>query len=106
MISVAPMEATGDSGNLLVFAVSMNTHSVDLSMDLADLSTLAADTGQVLQAMSWTGGSGHHVQGQLAFPSYLDDGTPLLEGATEITLTLRGVDAEERTFVWRVSELP
>jgi len=105
-MTVTPMDIEDGSGGMIRFEVTMNTHTVDLSMDLAQLSTLATDLGMRLDAESWTGGSGHHVSGQLDFPMYAPDGTPLVGDAQEIILTIRDVDASERVFVWQVSEIP
>jgi hypothetical protein len=82
------------------FQVTMNTHSVDLSMDLAALATLSTDTGHTVKSSKWDAPSGgHHVSGKLAFPGSTEAGS-LLEGAKKITLTLVNVDAPERIFVW------
>ncbi|HEX6303284.1 MAG TPA: hypothetical protein VFZ76_03780 [Anaerolineales bacterium] len=82
------------------FQVAMNTHSVDLSMDLAALATLTTDTGHTVQASLWDAPSGgHHVSGTLSFPVSAETG-PVLDGAKKITLTLVNVDAPERVFVW------
>ena len=105
-VAVKPMNTGDGSDGVIRFDVTMNTHSVDLSMDLARLSTLANDLGIRLDAESWTGGSGHHIRGQLDFLMYTPDGTPLIGDATEIILTIRDVDASERVFVWQVSEIP
>lgn len=105
-MAVTPMDIGGGSDGMIRFEVTMNTHTVDLSMDLAQLSTLATDLGMRLDAESWTGGSGHHVSGQLDFPMYAPDGTPLIGDAQKIILTIRDVDAPERVFVWQVSEIP
>ena len=84
------------------FEVGMNTHSVDLSMDLAALATLETDTGLMVAPLSWEGMSGgHHVSGKLVFPSQVD-GKPLLAGATTLTLVISNVDAPERTFIWKI----
>jgi len=84
------------------FEVGMNTHSVDLSMDLAALATLETDTGLIVAPLSWEGMSGgHHVSGKLVFPSQVD-GKPLLAGATTLTLVISNVDAPERTFIWKI----
>ncbi len=86
----------------LVFDVSMNTHMVDLSMDLAKLSVLATDTGKIVQAIQWQGpGGGHHVQGKLSFPATVD-GAKVLEGAHSITITIKDVDAPVRNFTWQL----
>jgi len=82
------------------FHVKMNTHSVDLSMDLAVLATLTTDAGQTVQAIRWDGPSGgHHITGLLSFPVSVDS-IPILDGARKLTLTLKDVDAPERKFVW------
>jgi len=87
----------------LTFEVSMNTHSVDLSMDLASLATLATDNGNSVQGSSWDGPlGGHHVSGKLTFPASVG-GKPILDGATSLTLTIKNVDTPERIFAW---ELP
>ncbi|MEZ4666517.1 MAG: hypothetical protein R3E39_01135 [Anaerolineae bacterium] len=87
----------------LDFEVSLDTHSVDLSMDLAGLATLTTDTGVTTPAEIWDAPrGGHHVSGKLSFPASVN-GTALLKDATELTLTIRDVDAPERIFKW---ELP
>ena len=87
----------------LEFDVAMNTHSVDLSMDLAALSTLSTDTGVIVQASKWDAvPGGHHVEGTLIFPS-VQDGASILEGVSTLKLTIVDVDAPSRVFEW---ELP
>lgn len=103
-VEIKPLGTEGQSDDI-IFEVALNTHSVDLSMDLSQLSSLTTDLGAQTSASSWTGGSGHHVQGLLVFPGVTPDGTPLLEGAQEVILIIRDVDAPERVFVWQVSEI-
>lgn len=89
-------------GESLDFEIDMNTHSVDLGMNLADLAILSADNGQKVTALKWEApGGGHHVAGKLRFPSTVD-GSPLLKGATKVTLSLRNIDAPERVFTWEL----
>lgn len=84
----------------LDFEVYLNTHSVDLSMDLAALALLRTDSGVEVKASAWTGPSGgHHVSGILSFPSVID-GEGVLEGATVLELAVMNLDAPERVFVW------
>ena len=84
----------------LEFDVSMNTHSVDLSMDLAQLATLTTDAGVSLQAGKWDATpGGHHVEGKLIFPA-TQDGKSVLDGAGKLTLTIVNVDAPTRVFEW------
>lgn len=90
-------------GQTLDFQVTLNTHSVDLSMDLAALATLSTDNGNSVQAISWDGPKGgHHLLGKMAFPA-LSNGKGLLDGATKVTLTLKNVDAPERVFSWSLT---
>ena len=87
-------------GQTLDFEVAMNTHSVDLSMDLSALATLTTDTGHTVRATGWDAPKGgHHVSGRLSFPAGVD-GALLLKGAKKLTLTLQNVDAPERAFTW------
>lgn len=98
-VAVAPLDLSVDAPTL-DFEVSMNTHSVELDMDLAVLATLTTDNGRTVTATLWdamTGG--HHVSGVLSFPG-TEDGTAVLDGAAQLTLTIRDVDAAERVFVW------
>jgi len=105
-VTVSPSSWTRDAEGTLEFEVSMETHSVDLSMDLAQLATLETDTGLTLQALDWSGGEGHHVTGVLRFPAASQQGQPLLEGASLLILTLRDVDAPSRQFQWDAALLP
>jgi hypothetical protein len=87
----------------LDFEVAMNTHSVDLSMDLAALATLSTDAGQQVGASAWQAPrGGHHVSGVLSFPATDGDGNDLLVGASQLTLTVRNLDAAARTFTWNL----
>lgn len=99
IVEVAPSIMDAAAGQI-VFDVSLNTHSVDLSMDLAALATLETDTGLSVQADAWDAPlGGHHVSGQLLFPARLNN-APVLEGARHVTLTIRDLDAPIRTFEW------
>ena len=92
----------GTPADMLEFDVAMNTHSVDLSMDLASLSTLTTDTNFTVQATKWDAiPGGHHVSGKLIFP-IMKDGKSILEGASKFTLTIINVDAASRVFEWEL----
>jgi hypothetical protein len=81
--------------------IVMDTHSVDLSMNLAELATLTMNTGKTVQAKKWDAPlGGHHAEGILSFPAMVDE-TLVLEEVSTITLTLVNLDAPERIFVWR-----
>ena len=99
IITVNPLNMN-NPGDELVFEISLTTHSVDLSMDMATLATLTTDDGRTVQATLWDAPrGGHHVSGKLSFPASMD-GRPLLEGATQLTLIIKDVDAPERIFTW------
>jgi hypothetical protein len=89
-----------DPGETLDFEVALNTHSVDLSMDLAALTTLTTDTGKTVPSTRWEAPmGGHHVSGTLSFPASVD-GSPVLENASKLTLTIVNLDVPQRTFEW------
>ncbi|MEN6524743.1 MAG: hypothetical protein ABFD14_13565 [Anaerolineaceae bacterium] len=93
----------GNPGDAVIFEVLMDTHSVDLSMDLAQLAVLSTDTGKTVQATLWDAPrGGHHVEGKLSFPS-TKDGSALLDGAKSVTITITNLDAPSREFTWSVS---
>jgi len=101
-VMIQPRNLMSPAGDLLEFDVSMSTHSVDLSMDLAKLSTLETDLGVRVAAGFWSGGSGHHVEGLLTFPEADPSGNRILDGARLITLRIEGVDAPVREFQWEL----
>jgi hypothetical protein len=101
VFEVTPLNL-GTPADTLEFDVAMNTHSVDLSMDLTTLSTLSTDLGITVQASKWDAvPGGHHVEGTLIFPA-TQDGQSILEGATKLTLTISDVDAPSRVFEWEL----
>ena len=102
VVSITPLNLA-DSSEQLEFDVVLETHAVDLSMDLAVLSSLTTNTGVIMQATLWDAPrGGHHVSGKLIFPA-LSDGRPILEGASRLTLTILDVDAPSRVFEWQLN---
>lgn len=100
-ISISPVNLQ-QPGETLDFDVSMDTHSVDLSMDLAQFATLTTDTGVSVKALKWEAPKGgHHVSGKLSFPSKSDGGF-LLDGAKIVTITLTDVNVPSRVFTWNL----
>ncbi|MBA3074208.1 MAG: hypothetical protein FP831_11465 [Anaerolineae bacterium] len=90
-------------GETLVFDVSLNTHYIDLSMNLAQLSSLTTDTGKVIQATTWDATrGGHHVAGKLVFNTVID-GKNLLDGVKGIKITINGLDVPSRQFSWQLN---
>ena len=87
-----------------VFAVVMDTHSVDLdSYDLQGLAVLRTGEGKELRPSGWDAPKGgHHRQGNLTFPTTASDGSPLVGPATRsLELVLRDIaGVPERVFRW------
>jgi hypothetical protein len=101
IMEVTPLNL-GTPAETLDFDVVLNTHSVDLGMDLAALSTLTTDTGIKVEATSWDAPrGGHHVSGKLVFPA-MQDGKSVLEGSKKITLTILNLEAPSRIFEWEL----
>jgi hypothetical protein len=104
-VEVTPLTLGDDEAESLDFQVSLNTHTVELDQDLADLAVLQVD-GAEFVASGWDGSlGGHHISGVLSFAALDEDGEPILQDAGRISLVIRdlaGVD--ERTFTWDVSE--
>lgn len=102
VVSVTPLNL-GQPADSLNFDVSLDTHSVDLSMDLAVLSALTTDNGKSVAPIIWDAPlGGHHVSGTLSFPVF-SEGTSILDGARTLTLTMKDVAAPERTFIWKLT---
>jgi len=101
VVEVTPLNLNTQD-NTLQFEIVLNTHSVDLSMDISSLATLSTDTGKIVQATAWDAlRGGHHVKGELTFPSLID-GKSVIEGATRVALEIREVDTPSRTFEWQL----
>lgn len=100
-VKVTPLNLAAPAESL-EFEVVLDTHSVDLSMDLATLATLATDKGITVQATTWDAPrGGHHVEGKLIFPA-TKDGKTIIEDASKLTLTITDIDAPSRVFEWPV----
>ena len=96
-----------DPGIGPVFAVVMDTHSVNLdAYDLAQLAVLRTDQGLEIQPIGWDAPSGsHHREGTLSFPSTAPDGSPLIgAGTTTVELVIRDVaGVPERVLRWTLA---
>lgn len=100
-VEVTPLNLESPSEQL-EFDVVLDTHSIDLSMDLATLATLTTDTGITVQALLWEAPrGGHHVEGKLIFPA-TKDGKTILDDASKLTLTITNVDVPSRVFEWPI----
>ncbi len=98
-VKITPLNLD-NSGDTLKFEVVLDTHSVELDMDLATLATLTTDSGLTLQPMLWDAPKGgHHAEGTLTFPS-VQNGKSILDGAKQLTLTISSLDSATRAFTW------
>ena len=85
-------------GNRWEFAVVLDTHSADLSDDLAQSATLTTDDGRTFKPTGWLGAppGGHHREGVLAF-----DVPAPQPGAIELRINRPGESAP-RIFRWQL----
>ena len=75
------------------FQIVINTHSVDLDFDLAQISTLYDDIGNEYKPLKWEDSvpGSHHREGILKFPE-------IDKNAKSIKLVI--TDSARREFVW------
>lgn len=103
-VKVTPLNLGDATADTLDFEVVLDTHSVELNYDIAQLATLTDNLGNEYTPAAWTPeqSSGHHVSGKLRFA---DRAALLQSGVTELTLdvtNIAGVDS--RPFTWTVGE--
>lgn len=78
------------------FEVVLDTHSVELSYNLMEAASLIDNQGKQYKPISWSGGSGgHHLSGELVFPSLSNK----IKSAQLIIANISGFD---RKFTWRL----
>lgn len=96
-VKVTP-RALGAPGTPWEFAVVLDTHSADLSDDLANSATLTTDDGRTFKPTNWQGSppGGHHREGVLVF-----DGPAPRPGAIELRIDRPGESAP-RIFRWQL----
>lgn len=100
-VTITPLNLD-DPGETLDFDVVLDTHSVELDMDLSTLASLTTDTGLSVMPVAWTGSKGgHHVEGKLSFPAAAD-GVSVLKDVSTLNLIIRDVDIPERMFTWEL----
>ena len=91
-------KSIGLVGSRWEFAVVLDTHSADLSDDLAQSAILTTDDGRTFRPSGWLGAppGGHHREGVLAF-----DVPAPLPGWIELRIDRQGESAP-RTFRWQL----
>ena len=89
-----------------VFAIALDTHSVDLDgIELRALAALRVDGGEERTPASWDAPKGgHHREGTLTFAGTTAGGTPAIgPNSRSIELVIRDVaGVKERIFRWSV----
>ena len=105
-VEITPLNLADQGAPTLDFKVVMNTHSVELGVDLTKLAMLKAGGAEVA-ATTWQApaGGGHHVEGTLRFPAKTADGKSLLTGAPGFSIAIRNLaGVPERAFTWKLGQ--
>jgi hypothetical protein len=98
-VKVSPVNLN-NPGDTIDFEISLDTHSVDLNIDLVEIAMLMTDTGRFVLAEIWDAPSGgHHVEGILSFPANYK-GEYLLADVNELQLIFSNLYGPERKFIW------
>lgn len=80
------------------FNIVLDTHSDELSQELAEVISLRDDKGNLYKAVSWEGSppGGHHREGELVF-------SPISPKPKSISLTVKNIGGiAQRTFLWEL----
>jgi manganese oxidase len=105
-VKVTPLNIYESDADTLEFTVVLDTHSVDLDVDLAAMALLRTADREIA-ASTWDApAGGHHVEGRLTFPAVDEAGDRLLDGAQEVTLVIQGLaGVPERAFTWELESV-
>lgn len=96
-IESTPLEL-GQEAKTWKFNVVLDTHSVDLSQDMVEVSFLSDNQGNVYQPTAWEGPppGGHHLEGVLVFDAI--EPTP-----SSVNLVIKDIGGTpERLFEWGI----
>ncbi len=96
-IEVIPLDVSAKTSEWK-FDVGLNTHSLDLSEDMTDVSKLVDDKGNEYAPIRWEGSDvgGHHREGFLIFKSI----TPMPKS---IELKIINIEVPIRSFIWDIT---
>lgn len=103
-VKVTPLNLSDATADTLEFEVVLDTHTVELNYDIAQLAILRDNLGNEYAPAAWTTteSGGHHVSGKLSFA---DRSTLLQSGVTELTLDVTNIaGVASRPFTWTVGE--
>ena len=106
-VEITPLNLADAKAGALDFKVVMNTHSVELGVDLAKLAVLKVGDNEVAAKMWQTpAGGGHHVEGTLSFPGI--DRRPVnrsWKAQPRFSIVIRNLaGVPERTFTWKLGQ--
>jgi len=104
-VKVTPLNLQNAEAKTLDFEVVLDTHSVELDVDLAKTATLQVDDTQI-EPTAWKSASGkaHHVEGVLSFPATDAAGESILKGTKTISLLIGSLPGKhELTFTWNLT---
>ncbi|KKT65857.1 MAG: hypothetical protein UW60_C0032G0013 [Candidatus Woesebacteria bacterium GW2011_GWA2_44_33] len=97
-VSVTPLVM--EIGKQAEFEAKFDTHSVDLGLDLSEVSTLSDGSGNNYGVGIWQGSppGGHHLEGKLKFAK------PILSSGKSIRLVFKNVfEGKEASFSWDIN---
>ena len=103
VVDITPLTVNLENGTVY-FEVGLNTHVLDLSMDLAKLASLTIGEGEQIAGQLWDApAGGHHVSGILSF-SLTGIQLTALQEANSLQISIVNLDAAERLFDWTRAE--
>jgi len=83
-------------GQDMVFNLTLNTHSVELSYDYKNIAWVEDNLGNEYKPQEWSGGEGgHHLEGELLFDELTSD-------SKNAKLIIDGIDGEITEFEWEL----
>ena len=82
-------------GREMIFTINSNNHPTDLYYDHTSMALVVDGEGNIYKPVSWTGGDGERVTGDLIFGK-------LDKSATHVGLNIKGVDNKNVNFDWEL----
>ena len=97
-VTVTPTDLSSQSAEWK-FNVVMNTHSIELDQNLAEIAALIDDGGKEYKPLRWEGAQagGHHREGVLVF-------APIAPYPQNLALNIKNIGDAQRLFSWTLIE--
>jgi len=98
IVAVTPTDLAPQSAEWK-FNVVMNTHSIELDQNLAEIAALIDDGGKEYKPLRWEGAQagGHHREGVLVF-------APIAPYPQNLALNIKNIGDAQRLFSWTLIE--